>query len=62
MKHSNHDYGDKMPNDRSSSKGFKAGAGGHNTGASTGLKKSNEMRADVTKQPSNKDPYPYGMS
>ncbi len=33
-----------------------------NTGASTGLKKSNEMRSDVLKPPSNKNPYPKGLA
>lgn len=39
-----------------------SGAGGSNKGASTGLKKSNEMRADVTKQPSNKNQFPNGLA
>ncbi len=39
-----------------------SGSMGSNKGASTGLKKSSEMRADVTKQPSNKNPYPNGLA
>ncbi len=33
-----------------------------NTGASTGLKMSKEMRSDTTKAPTNKNPFPKGMS
>lgn len=39
-----------------------SGSMGSNKGASTGLKKSNDMRADMTKQPSNKNPYPNGLA
>ena len=39
-----------------------SGSGGSNHGASTGLMKSNEMRADVTNQVSNDNPYPDGMA
>ena len=58
-----HNY--KMPN--SGKSGTKhsdtdSGSMGSNKGASTGLKKSDEMRADVTKQPSNKNPYPNGLA
>ena len=50
----------KMPNEGGGKKG--GGAAKTNTGASTGLRKSNEMRSDVTQKPSNKNPYPRGMS
>lgn len=36
--------------------------GASNTGASTGIKKKDDMRADVTKQPTNKNPYPDGLA
>ena len=39
-----------------------SGSMGSNKGASTGLKKSTEMRGDVTKQPSNKNLYPNGLA
>ena len=39
-----------------------SGAMGSNKGASTGLKKATDMRADVTKQPSNKNLYPNGLA
>lgn len=32
-----------------------------NTGKSSGLTMSNDMRSDMTKAPSNKNPYPKGM-
>lgn len=48
-----------MPNEGKKSK---SGSMGSNKGASTGLKKSNEMRSDVTKAPSNKNPYPNGLA
>ena len=51
----------KMPNDKGAMKGGMTGYG-TNTGASTGLRKSNEMRSDVMAQPSNKNPYPHGMA
>lgn len=51
----------KMPNE-GGGYGGKGGGSKTNTGASTGLKKSNEMRSDTTKAPSNKNPYPNGMS
>lgn len=56
MKHS------KMPNEGKKGRGKIGGKGATNTGASTGLKKSDDMRADVTKQPSNKNPYPRGLA
>ncbi len=53
--------GDSMKGGGYGSGGGMKGSGG-NTGASTGLKKSDEMRADVTKQPTNKNPYPKGLA
>ncbi len=55
-----HYGGSKMPNEGGGK--TKRAKGGSNTGASTGLKKSSEMRADVTRQPSNKNPYPHGLA
>ena len=57
-------YG-KMPNEGRGGSSHNSGDGNKgktNTGASTGLRKSDEMRADVMKQPSNKNPYPKGLS
>lgn len=54
MKHS------KMPNTGGGSS--KRAKGGTNTGANTGLKKSSEMRADVTATPSSKNPFPNGLA
>ncbi len=57
-----HKYGND-PSKSSHGSGHKPGKGmGTNKGASTGLKKSDEMRADVTAQPSNKNPYPNGLA
>ena len=59
-------YGNsRMPN--KSSGGGKhsdtdSGSMGSNHGASTGLRKSNEMRSDTTKAPSNKNRYPNGLA
>jgi hypothetical protein len=39
-----------------------SGKMGSNHGATGGLKKSNDMRADVTKTPDNKNPYPRGLA
>lgn len=50
----------KMPNEGGKSSG--ASGSKTNTGSCSGLKKSNEMRSDVTKAPSSKNPYPKGMS
>lgn len=35
---------------------------GTNAGASTGLRKSTEMRSDMTTAPSNKNPFPKGLA
>lgn len=55
-------YGGKMPNQGKGNHGPKKASGCTNHGASTGLRKSNEMRADVTKAPSNKNPFPHGLA
>lgn len=51
----------KQPNS-----GGKGGAGPArgktNTGRSTGVRMSDEHRADMTKTPSHKNPYPRGLS
>lgn len=39
-----------------------SGSKGANHGSSTGLKKSNEMRPDCCKQPSNNNRYPNGLA
>ncbi len=58
----NHYGGDSMPNSGGGGGNVKRAKGGSNKGASTGLKKSDEMRADVTASPSNKNPYPDGLA
>jgi len=54
-------YSKKMPNE---GKGQGAGSAknGSSHGASTGLKMENSMRADVTKMPTTKNPYPHGLA
>lgn len=52
---------DKMPNSSSGS-GAGSAKGGTNNGASGGLTMSNDMRADVRKAPSSKNPYPKGLA
>ena len=54
----------RMPNESKSGKysDTDSGSMGSNHGATGGLKKSNEMRADVVKKPSTKNPYPDGMA
>lgn len=51
-------------NDPYKSSGHKAGntKRGTNSGACSGPKMSDEMRSDVTKAPSSKNPYPKGMA
>lgn len=51
--------GSKMPN---SGKGHAPKKSGTNTGKTGGLKKSNEMRSDVTATPSHKNMYPNGLA
>ena len=57
-------YMNRMPNKSVSTKfsDTDSGSMGSNHGSSTGLKKSNEMRSDVTKAPDNRNPYPNGMA
>ncbi len=57
-----HYGGDSMPNSGGGGGNVKRAKGGTNTGASTGLKKKSDLRADVTAQPSNKNPYPKGLA
>ncbi len=52
-------YGNKMPND---SKGNSPKKSGTNTGATGGLKKSSEMRSDVTKTPTHPNHFPNGLA
>jgi hypothetical protein len=52
----------QMPNQGSGKYGATKAKGCTNTGASTGLRKSNEQRADTTKAPSNKNPFPNGLA
>lgn len=65
MAHKNYGGG-RMPN-ASKKGGMKysdtdSGSMGSNHGSSTGLRQENKLRADTTKQPSNKNPYPDGMA
>ncbi len=57
MKH----YG-KDPSKGSHGGGHKAGKSGSNPGPNTGLKKSDDQRADVVATPKSKDPYPHGLA
>ncbi len=55
----------RMPNKAKTSGKYSdtdSGSMGSNKGASTGLSKKSDMRADVTKAPSNKNPFPDGMA
>jgi len=51
----------KMPNEGGTSSSSSSKCG-HNTGKSTGLKIEHGIRPDTTKAPSNKNPYPHGLS
>lgn len=53
--------GMKMPNEGGKNSSMKGGMGS-NTGKSTGLKVSNEMRSDTTKTPTTTNRYPNGMA
>lgn len=56
-------YGGKMPNDSKGGDGKATKpAGASNSGPNSGLKKSNEMRGDMTKKPSDHNPYPHGLA
>ena len=62
-----HGYGEanaRMPNAKGSTKhsDTDSGAMGSNHGATGGLKKSDEMRADVVKTPTTKNRYPHGLA
>jgi len=52
----------KMPNSGSKSHAAGSGKSGSNTGKTGGLKKSNEMRSDVTKTPSSPNHFPNGLA
>lgn len=54
----------RMPNSKGGTKhsDTDSGAMGSNKGATGGLKKSNEMRADVTKKPTTTNRYPNGLA
>ena len=59
-------YGN-MPNNSSGNRSGRmsdtdSGKGGSNHGATGGLKKSSEMRSDVTKTPTTKTMYPNGLA
>lgn len=54
-------YSSKMPNSGGSGNTAPK-QGGTNQGASSGLKKENPQRSDVTATPSNRNPYPNGIS
>ena len=53
---------DKMPNDGKYGKGKMGKSGASNNGSCSGLKKENPQRADVTKSPSSKNPFPRGLA
>ena len=60
-------YGsNSMPNSGKSSGANRSdtdsGSMGSNKGATGGLKKSDEMRADVTKKPTTTNRYPHGLA
>lgn len=52
----------KMPNTGSKGAYPKPAPGTSDHGKTGGLRKSNEMRSDVTKSPTTKHPYPHGMA
>ena len=56
-----HYSGSKMPNESGGKKSSHKGMG-TNKGASTGLRHESQVRADVMKSPSNKNPFPHGMA
>ena len=61
-------YGGRMPNEpkgnarKQSYHGYGTSGGGSNKGPNSGVKMSDEMRADVKKAPSSKNPYPRGLA
>lgn len=62
MKDKNANMPNNAPKNRSAGGDADSGSMGSNHGATGGLKKSNEMRADVTKTPNTKNMYPKGLA